>query len=189
MTHTARTMAVVLAVGMLSGAGRAHAGPTDTPLPTFSDGKPALAVYTNACNTYIKWAEIWERMYEIPTFTLDVPGTRADGRQTWPGHQDFEHDRAYVLAQLRELIPICESVSVTGANRTEAPARPLPRLSTSVMDGPTESPRLHALKACAESASFTCCVTRTKAVSAQRAPARQKSTEAMRVSTPFAFAT
>ncbi len=45
--------------------------------------KPSLAVYTNACNTYIKWAEIWERMYEIPIFTLDVPGTREAGGQTW----------------------------------------------------------------------------------------------------------
>ena len=26
---------------------------------------PGIAVYTNACNTYIKWAEIWERMYDV----------------------------------------------------------------------------------------------------------------------------
>ncbi len=42
--------------------------------------KPAIAVLTNACNTYIKWAEIWERLYHIPVFTLDVPGTRARRR-------------------------------------------------------------------------------------------------------------
>jgi benzoyl-CoA reductase subunit B len=72
---------------------------------------PALAVVTNACNTYIKWAEIWERMYGIPVFTLDVPGTRAAGLQTWPGHPDFENDRAYVAAQIRELIGLCERVS------------------------------------------------------------------------------
>ena len=41
--------------------------------------KPSMAVFTNACNTYIKWAEIWERMYGIPIFTLDVPGTRQAG--------------------------------------------------------------------------------------------------------------
>ncbi len=85
--------------------------------------KPAIAVYTNACNTYIKWAEIWERMYGIPTFTLDVPGTRADGAQTWPGNPDFENDRRYVAAQLRELIPLLEQVSgvrstSTGCART-----------------------------------------------------------------------
>jgi benzoyl-CoA reductase subunit B len=73
--------------------------------------KPALAVYTNACNTYIKWAEIWERMYHIPIFTLDVPGTRAAGGQTWPGQLDFENDRAYVAAQIKELIGVCEEVS------------------------------------------------------------------------------
>ncbi len=73
--------------------------------------KPALAVYTNACNTYIKWAEIWERMYHIPIFTLDVPGSRNAGGQTWPGHPDFENDKRYVAAQLNELIALCEQVS------------------------------------------------------------------------------
>jgi benzoyl-CoA reductase subunit B len=73
--------------------------------------KPSLAVYTNACNTYIKWAEIWERMYHIPIFTLDVPGSRAAGGQTWPGDPDFENDKRYVAAQLKELIALCEEVS------------------------------------------------------------------------------
>jgi benzoyl-CoA reductase subunit B len=73
--------------------------------------KPTLAVLTNACNTYIKWAEIWERMYGIPIFTLDIPGTRAAGAQTWPGSSDFENDRRYVAAQLRELITLCEQVT------------------------------------------------------------------------------
>ena len=73
--------------------------------------QPSIAVLTNACNTYIKWAEIWERMYRIPIFTLDVPGTRACGAQTWPGHPDFENDRAYVLAQVKELITVCERLT------------------------------------------------------------------------------
>jgi benzoyl-CoA reductase subunit B len=72
---------------------------------------PALAVLTNACNTYIKWAEIWERMYHIPIFTLDIPGTRACGKQTWPGEPDFENDRRYVLAQVKELITVCEGLT------------------------------------------------------------------------------
>ena len=73
--------------------------------------KPALAVLTNACNTYIKWAEIWERMYQVPVFTLDVPGTRTAGKQTWPGNPDFENDLRYVLAQTKELITLCERVT------------------------------------------------------------------------------
>ena len=80
-------------------------------LPMGRIPKPSLAVHTNACNTYIKWAEIWERMYGIPTFTIDVPGTRAAGKQTQPGSSDFERDRRYVEAQIRELIPICEAAS------------------------------------------------------------------------------
>ena len=73
--------------------------------------RPSLAVLTNACNTYIKWAEIWERMYHIPIFTLDIPGTRSCGTQTWPGEADFENDRAYVLAQIKELITVCERLT------------------------------------------------------------------------------
>jgi benzoyl-CoA reductase subunit B len=72
---------------------------------------PSLAVLTNACNTYIKWAEIWERMYHIPIFALDIPGTRACGRQTWPGETDFENDRQYVLAQVKELITVCQGLT------------------------------------------------------------------------------
>jgi len=72
---------------------------------------PALAVLTNACNTYIKWAEIWQRMYDCPTFTIDVPGTRQAGGQTWRGDSDFEADRKYVEVQLHELINVCQAVT------------------------------------------------------------------------------
>lgn len=80
-------------------------------LPMGRIPKPGIGIYTNACNTYIKWAEIWERMYQTPIFTLDVPGTRAAGTQTWNGDPDFENDRRYVEVQLRELIPLLEQVS------------------------------------------------------------------------------
>jgi benzoyl-CoA reductase subunit B len=73
--------------------------------------KPALAVCTNACNTYIKWGEIWERMHHMPLFTLDVPGSRGAGLGSVPGSDDFERDRRYVQAQLEELITLCEQVS------------------------------------------------------------------------------
>ena len=73
--------------------------------------KPAISVLTNACNTYVKWAEIWERMYQTPTFVLDVPGTRAAGRKTWPGDPGFERDRHYVQAQIGELIGLCEQIT------------------------------------------------------------------------------
>jgi len=73
--------------------------------------KPALAVATNACNTYIKWGEIWERMYGMPLFTLDIPGSRGAGLASPPGSDDFERDRRYVAAQLEELIALCERVS------------------------------------------------------------------------------
>jgi benzoyl-CoA reductase subunit B len=73
--------------------------------------KPGLAVLTNACNTYIKWAEIWERMYRTPVVTVDVPGTRRPDRVSHPGDADFQADRAYVVQQLRELVEVCERVT------------------------------------------------------------------------------
>ncbi len=73
--------------------------------------KPRLAVITNACNTYIKWAEIWERMHGTRVFTLDVPGTRELGAGPQPAAGDFENDRRYVEAQIRELIEVCEEVT------------------------------------------------------------------------------
>lgn len=74
---------------------------------------PSISVLTNACNTYIKWGEIWERMYGTPMVTIDVPGTRQAGGQTWSGDPDFEADRRYVETQLRELIATCEQVTGT----------------------------------------------------------------------------
>ncbi|MCZ7574068.1 MAG: 2-hydroxyacyl-CoA dehydratase family protein [Ardenticatenaceae bacterium] len=76
--------------------------------------KPSIAVLTNACNTYLKWGEIWERFYNIPTFAFDVPGSRSAiqaNNQTLPGDADFERDRRYVEYQVKELIGLCEQVT------------------------------------------------------------------------------
>lgn len=72
--------------------------------------KPSLAVLTNACNTYIKWAEIWERLHGIPVVTIDTPGSR-HGRDHAERGGHFENDRRYVEAQLRELVSTCEQVT------------------------------------------------------------------------------
>lgn len=73
--------------------------------------KPSIAVLTNACNTYLKWAEIWERMYSIPMFTLDIPATREAGCPSQPGEKQFELDKQYVQGQIGELIEACETIS------------------------------------------------------------------------------
>jgi benzoyl-CoA reductase subunit B len=73
--------------------------------------KPALAVLTNACNTYVKWAEIWERMYGTPVFTLDIPGSRSETDSPQPGSPGFERDRRYVEGQIGELIELCERIT------------------------------------------------------------------------------
>src|SRR5436309_15390399 len=45
MTSVCRALALSLAIALFSQPRIAHAGPTDTPLPTFSDGKPSMRVY------------------------------------------------------------------------------------------------------------------------------------------------
>jgi benzoyl-CoA reductase subunit B len=74
--------------------------------------KPGLVVSPNTCNTYIKWSEIWERMYGCPVFVLDLPGWRGTAAAGMT-LEDFERDRAYVEGQLRELIALCEQVTGT----------------------------------------------------------------------------
>ncbi|MHC4847666.1 MAG: 2-hydroxyacyl-CoA dehydratase subunit D [Planctomycetota bacterium] len=73
--------------------------------------KPSVAVLTNACNTYIKWGEIWERMHGTKMVTIDVPGTRGNQPPSERGSASFEHDRQYLETQIRELITTCEEVS------------------------------------------------------------------------------
>ena len=73
--------------------------------------KPALALATNACNTYVKWAEFWERYYRIPMVTLDIPGSRSAAGPADPASATFANDREYVERQLRELIATCERLT------------------------------------------------------------------------------
>ena len=74
---------------------------------------PAIAVLTNACNTYIKWAEIWERLYEIPVCTVDVPMSRGSTRYPMvrTTAEDIARDVAYVRGQLEELVERLESLT------------------------------------------------------------------------------
>jgi len=73
--------------------------------------KPALAVLTNACNTYVKWAEIWERFYDTRVFIVDVPGSRSEAHVSEIGSEGFERDRRYVKGQIQELIALCEELT------------------------------------------------------------------------------
>lgn len=73
--------------------------------------KPKLVIAPNLCNTYVKWAEIWERWYNVPVFVLDIPGMRGTGWYREPNSEDFQADVRYVKAQLEEIIELCEKVT------------------------------------------------------------------------------
>lgn len=73
--------------------------------------KASLAVASNMCGTFIKWAEIWERWLKTPTFVLDLPGQRAAGWQVRPGDAQHSADARWVEAQFKELIAQCERIT------------------------------------------------------------------------------
>jgi len=75
--------------------------------------RPSVAVLTNACNTYLKWAEIWERMYDIPIVTVDVPGSREAPSRRTPSADDVARDARYVAYQVHELIEQLERLTGT----------------------------------------------------------------------------
>jgi benzoyl-CoA reductase subunit B len=72
---------------------------------------PCIAIATTACNTYIKWAEIWERLYGMPLFVFDIPGSRVPGKPSQPGDPAFNQDLDYVTSQVRSLITLCEQIT------------------------------------------------------------------------------
>jgi len=81
-------------------------GPTKGCAPFGKIPPPDLIVITHGgCSTYIKWAEALSREFGCPVRMIDVPFVREEGAT--------EFDRAYVLGQIRELIPDCEKISGT----------------------------------------------------------------------------
>jgi benzoyl-CoA reductase subunit B len=135
--------------------------------------KPSLALATNACNTYVKWAEFWERYYRIPMLTIDIPGSRSALGGSAPGTEDFERDRRYVEHQIRDLIAACEKltgvpldmdrlVQVLGhTNRMATAWRRILELNTArpapfsaLVDGTVYLGVLNALRGTAEGAVF-----------------------------------
>ncbi|OQX12307.1 MAG: hypothetical protein BWK76_17860 [Desulfobulbaceae bacterium A2] len=78
---------------------------------------PCLAVAATACNTYVKWAEIWQQQYGMPLFVFDLPGARVPGSPTLPDDPALARDLDYVTAQLRELIVLCERITGRRLNR------------------------------------------------------------------------
>lgn len=73
--------------------------------------KPSLVVTTNACNTYFKWAEIWERLHGAPIVTIDVPNDRAAHCQSLKGDNNFRFEHSYVVGQIKDLIDACEQAT------------------------------------------------------------------------------
>lgn len=73
--------------------------------------KADIAIASNMCSTFIKWAEIWERMLKTPTFVLDIPGQRAANWQARPGDAQHAADSRWVEAQFRDLIQKCEKIT------------------------------------------------------------------------------
>lgn len=73
--------------------------------------KPLIAIATNACNTYFKWTEAWERLYGAPIVSIDVPNPRAVRSLSRRGDADYAFELAYVKGQIEDLIAQCERLT------------------------------------------------------------------------------
>lgn len=73
--------------------------------------KPKIAILNNVCNTFIKWGEIYERVYDCPSVTIDYPMSRSGAGGSRPGTEQFAYERNYMKGQIQELIEICERVT------------------------------------------------------------------------------
>ncbi|MDP6561218.1 MAG: 2-hydroxyacyl-CoA dehydratase family protein, partial [Candidatus Binatia bacterium] len=71
---------------------------------------PDLVICPTLCNTYIKWAEIWEDRFKIPIMLLDQPSRMLNVDNYW-GSSDFEMDRRFMMAQLEDMIEVCEQIT------------------------------------------------------------------------------
>ncbi len=73
--------------------------------------KADIAIMSNMCATFIKWGEIWERMLNTPTFSLDLPGQRAGNWKVRPGDAQHIADAQWIESQFRDLIDRCEKIT------------------------------------------------------------------------------
>lgn len=71
--------------------------------PTFGLPRPHLLVSNNNnCSLLVKWFDVYRREWQIPHFILNVPFCYEEQK---------EGDRAYIIAQLKELIKLIENLS------------------------------------------------------------------------------
>ena len=71
---------------------------------------PDIIVCPTACNTFIKWSEIWAERFDAPIFLLDQPLRIHDIDNYW-GSEAFFNDRRYVLSQIEDLIVALEKLT------------------------------------------------------------------------------
>lgn len=79
--------------------------------PTGKIPRPDITVSSNMCGTFIKWAEIWERRYKMPSFVLDLPGQRSSNWVVRPGDAQHSADSRWVEDQFKDLIAKCEKIT------------------------------------------------------------------------------
>ncbi|MBI1988082.1 MAG: 2-hydroxyacyl-CoA dehydratase, partial [Nitrospinae bacterium] len=71
---------------------------------------PDLVICPTLCNTYIKWAEIWEDRFNAPLMLLDQPSRIMNVENYW-GSADYEIDLKYMMSQMEDLIEACERIT------------------------------------------------------------------------------
>ena len=73
--------------------------------------KPDLVLSNHLCGIYIKWAEIYERMFDCPSFTIDIPMFRSSASAYLAEPPERPTDRRWLTSQVKDLIDLCEEIT------------------------------------------------------------------------------
>jgi benzoyl-CoA reductase subunit B len=74
---------------------------------------PDLVLSNHLCGVYIKWAEIYERMFDCRSFVFDIPFYRSSATAGVLDSPERASDRKWVAAQIDELIEVCQEITGT----------------------------------------------------------------------------
>lgn len=73
---------------------------------------PDLVVNDTLCNTYYKWSEVIHDFWHCPVLTIDHPVRwKRDNGYPYDLEQVYQEDKAYVVAQIKEMIAACERIT------------------------------------------------------------------------------
>ncbi|MFC1822178.1 2-hydroxyacyl-CoA dehydratase subunit D [Thermodesulfobacteriota bacterium] len=73
--------------------------------------RPDLIICPPLCNTFLKWAEMWQDRFDTPVSVLDMPVRYVETPEEYLRSETYKEDKRFMLAQLEDLIEVLEKLS------------------------------------------------------------------------------